>query len=47
METQAIKVDKSPHLLKWVWIAGIGIILVLVDTIVPLAGMVGWDPFFR
>jgi len=47
MKTQVIKADKPPHLLKWVLIAGIAIILILVDTIVPIAGMAGWDPFFR
>jgi hypothetical protein len=41
METQVIKADKSPHLLNWVWIAGIAAILLGTSGI---AGMMAWMP---
>ena len=43
MKTQTIIVGKTPQFLLLIWIAGIALILLCVDTIVTLAGIAGWN----
>ncbi|GEM_PF-3644933 len=47
MEMQVIAPHNILHPMIWIWIGGLAITGLCIDTIVLIVGIAGWNPFFR